>query len=492
MPERILILGAGMAGLGAALALGRPDRDIIVIDRDPPVPDGDIDDVFDTWERRGATQLRHSHVFLATLYNLIRQKYPGLQKALEEAGAQELTFEMGLPHTLREKYQPVPGDEDMVFLSSRRTTLEYVIRQFAEKEAGATFLCERTVQGLLFDQDDPRKVIGARISHGNETQDVTADFVIDAMGRTTPAPSWFAETGDAISSDLSDAGILYYTRHYRFNPGQGEPPRGTKSGTGDLGYLKYGVFPGDNGCFSLTLALPEIETELQKKILDPDVFDAILEQLPGPALWTEKERAHATSRVFAMGNLKNEWRHYVANGKPRAFNFFAIGDALIRTNPLYGRGCSIGAVHAHMLSDVLDEIQDPAERARVYDQRMTDRLRPYFDAMARQDVAAIRRAEAERDPNHKSSLRGKIMRSFVQDAIAPATRAHIPVLRGALRGLHMIDHPENWIRKPSIIARILLMWATPKPLKAKYYTGPIGPNRSELFALLGIPETQNA
>jgi 2-polyprenyl-6-methoxyphenol hydroxylase-like FAD-dependent oxidoreductase len=481
-----------MAGLGAALALGRADREIIVVDRDPPVPEGDIDEVFDNWERRGATQLRHSHVFLATLYNLIREKHPRLHNALEEAGAQELTFEMGLPHTLRSRYKPAPGDEEMVFLSSRRTTLEYVIRQYAEKEAGATFICNANVSALLFDEADKRRVVGAHIKKDGATEELKADLVIDAMGRSSPAPAWFAERDEPISSEVSDAGILYYTRHYRFNPGQEEPPRGTKSANGDLGYLKYGVFPGDNGCFSLTLAVPEIETEMQRIILDPDTFDEILKQLPGPALWTDAVRAKPTSRVFAMGNLKNEWRNYVEEGRPHALNFFALGDALIRTNPLYGRGCSSGVLQAHFLADILDEMSDPIERARAFDKRISNKIRPYFDAMARQDKSAIKRAEAERDPNHKPSFRGRLMRSFVDDAINPSARAYVPVLRGALRGLHMLDHPENWIRQPGILARILLMWATPKPLKARYYTGPIGPDRATLFKLLNIKESRPA
>ena len=31
---------------------------------------------------------------------------------------------------------------------------------------------------------------------------------------------------------------------------------------------KFGVFPGDNGCFSITLCVPEVEEELRKKIVD--------------------------------------------------------------------------------------------------------------------------------------------------------------------------------------------------------------------------------
>src|ERR1041385_6225814 len=64
MREKILVAGSGIAGLGAALALGGGSRDVTILDRDPPPPEGSAEDAFYNWERKGATQLRHSHAFL--------------------------------------------------------------------------------------------------------------------------------------------------------------------------------------------------------------------------------------------------------------------------------------------------------------------------------------------------------------------------------------------------------------------------------------------
>jgi glycine/D-amino acid oxidase-like deaminating enzyme len=36
MSERIIIVGAGIAGLGSAMALAREGRTVTVLDRDPP------------------------------------------------------------------------------------------------------------------------------------------------------------------------------------------------------------------------------------------------------------------------------------------------------------------------------------------------------------------------------------------------------------------------------------------------------------------------
>src|SRR5205823_4181043 len=76
--ECVIVVGAGIAGLGAALALGDGTREITILDRDPPPPDLSPDEAFYRWERKGATQLRHSHAFIGKLTALIRERYPDL------------------------------------------------------------------------------------------------------------------------------------------------------------------------------------------------------------------------------------------------------------------------------------------------------------------------------------------------------------------------------------------------------------------------------
>ena len=126
MTEHVLVAGAGIAGLGAALALGGGERRVTLIDRDSAAPTGDAEDAFQHWERRGATQLRHSHVFLGRLTTLIQKRYPELLQDLLASGARIFTFEDGLPPPLRDTYVRRPGDEELSILFSRRTTLELV------------------------------------------------------------------------------------------------------------------------------------------------------------------------------------------------------------------------------------------------------------------------------------------------------------------------------------------------------------------------------
>jgi len=251
-----------------------------------------------------------------------------------------------------------------------------------------------------------------------------------------------------------------------------------------MGYLKFGVFPGDNGWFSITLCLPEIEEGLRQAVVDPAVFDAVCRQLPGPARWIEPDRAEGMSRVFGMGQLESRWREYAPEGRAAVLGFFAVGDSLVRTNPLYGRGCSFAAVGAQGLRDALDATPDPAERIVRYSRAARAELRPYFEVMRDSDRSAIRRARQTLTPGVKPSLKGRIVKSFLDDGVAIAIREDVDILRAFLRGFHMLEHPQAWLKRPGNLAKVLAAWARPRRTKA--YPPKLGPERTEMLAALGL------
>jgi 2-polyprenyl-6-methoxyphenol hydroxylase-like FAD-dependent oxidoreductase len=487
--ESVLVAGAGIAGLGAALALGGGTRKVTILDRDPPPPDLSPDEAFARWERKGATQLRHSHAFLGRLTALIRDKYPELMHELLAEGTRLFGFAEALPPTLEKSYVPAKGDEDMMLLFSRRSTLELVMRRYAARIPGVSFVMEAGVRGLIARRENGVLIVeGLKVERDGAVEDMRADIVVDATGRNTMFPQWLRNEGLEIREESSPCGILYYTRHYRLRDGQSEPVRDGTPGGGDLGYIKYGVFIGDNRHCSVTLATPEIETEMRVAVVRPEIFDAVCMTLPGAARWMNPERAEPASPVYSMGNLQNVWRHFLKNGAPQALGFFALGDAAVRTNPLYGRGCSSGVVEAHLLRAALDATPDPAERARIYEREITKTIRPYFDSMVTLDLQAIRRAEHERDPDYKPGLRARIMKSFADDGLLPAQRGDVEVARALTRIFHMLDEPQTLLKRPAIVARILRIWAMPKRRKKSrdFYPPKFGPERAEMFARLGL------
>src|SRR5689334_23785439 len=120
---RVVVVGAGVGGLGAALALSRQGHDVTVLERDrTPLPH-DPDAAFE-WDRRGAPQVRHSHALLARLRNLLRDRFPDVLEDLLDAGATEMRFADNLPVEITDR-EPRPGDDDLVALACRRTTFEW-------------------------------------------------------------------------------------------------------------------------------------------------------------------------------------------------------------------------------------------------------------------------------------------------------------------------------------------------------------------------------
>lgn len=487
--ETVVVAGAGIAGLGAALALADGSRTLTLLDRDPPPPDASPEEAFHTWERRGATQLRHSHAFLGRLTTLIRKRYPLLMQELLDAGARVFTFQDALPPHLHDRYVPAPGDDEMTFLFSRRTTLELVMRRYVARLPGITIQSETGVRGILSRREGDAVVVeGVRIDRGGAMSELRADVTIDASGRNTLFPEFLRQEGVEIAEEESPAGILYFTRHYRLRDGQDEPPRDGTPGAGDLGYIKFGVFAADNRHFSITLAVPEIETELRLAILKPELFDAICAAIPGCARWSDPARSEPVGPVYAMGNLISLWRSTLKDGAPQVLNFFAVGDAAVRTNPLYGRGCSAGVVHAHILRAAMDATRDPRERALIVERETRAALRPYYDTMVKQDLQSIRRAAHEREAGYRPKWKARLVKSFVEDAIVPATRGDLSVLRASSRAFHMLDDPVAWLKRPAILARLAKMWATPALRKraSQLYPPPLGPDRQEMLARIGL------
>jgi 2-polyprenyl-6-methoxyphenol hydroxylase-like FAD-dependent oxidoreductase len=490
MNEPVLVIGAGIAGLCAALALGPTGREITLLERDVGPPSGGADEAFRDWNRRGVGHLRQSHAFLARLGKVIKTDHPALRDALLESGVRELGFDKMLWPSQKATYVPKPVDAEFSILTSRRTTLELVMRRYVETLPNVTIRSGALVRRLLTERDPTGvlKVVGVAVEEGRATSEVRAPIVVDARGKNSSGVEQLIEEGAPIAEEGETAGILYFTRHYKLRPGKSEPSReGNPPSGGDLGYLKFGVFPGDNNCFSVTMCVPEIEYELRKAIVRPEMWDRMVENLPGLKVWCDAEQAEATSRVFGMGDLHSRWRDLASDDAPAVLGYFAIGDCLMRTNPLYGRGCSLAAVQAYMVKDALAETSDAAGRLLTYHRRVRGELRPYYLAMRAQDRDAIKRAEQALTPGYRPTLREKLLRSFAEDGITPAIRFDIDLLRESMRGFHMLEHPNAWFRKPRNLAKILRYWARGKRRNAAAYPPTAGPDRATMMGALGLP-----
>ncbi len=475
---QVVVVGGGVAGLGSALTFARRGHAVTVVERDDTPMPGTADEAF-AWDRRGAPQVRHSHAFLARLTTILRRDHPDVYADLLAAGATELRFGDDLAPTIT-NYEREAGDGDLVMLACRRTTFEWVVRRAALAEGRVTFRSGLPVDGLLTgapladavpgrphvtaaplaDAVPGRPhVTGVRLADGST---IAADLVIVAAGRRTALPDWLATIGATpITEEVEDTGIVYFSRFFRLRDGCEYPPRAGAIG-GDLGYLKYGVFVGDNRTFSVTLATPTDDAELRRTLAEPSVFDACARLLKVAAPWLDGRAEPITPEVHVMAGLLNRWRDLVVDGEPVVTGAIAIGDAVLCTNPLYGRGCSTAFWGASLAADAADaHPDDPRAIALAYDRSLRDEIVPWYRATVHQDREARRVAAkllAGEDPDGDADDPSAFMRGVIRDGLAPALRLDAVVLRSFLRSFNLLTAPDAMMADPDVQARVLAVW----------------------------------
>lgn len=485
---RIVVIGAGVAGLGIALCAGRCGHRVTLVERDdtplPPDPHGAFH-----WNRRGAPQVRHSHAFLARLRNLLRDRHPDVLAALFAAGATEIDFIEMLPEGMDRTR--LAGDEDLVAIACRRTTFEWVLRRTVLDDANVVLRHGTVVTGLRARSGDhPNRgavphVDGVVLGDGTV---LDADVVVAAGGRRADVPKLVAPLGVHVTEETEDTGIIYLSRFFQLLDGA-EPPSQVGPIGGDLGYLKYGVFPGDNRTFSITLAVHTDDTELRTMLLDPRQFLRVTATLPATAGHVEVDRARAITGVEVMGGLINRRRRFLDDhGEPLILGLHAVGDAHTATNPLYGRGCSLALVQAQLLSDVIvDTGADHADRSRAYESATQAQVTPWYQAAVNQD--RLNRRAALESTGHAAGTRGHdaadpgdpadFVRSLLRDGLFPAMRVDPVVLRAFLRMFNLLEAPDSLLADADVIGRVLSVYQgkddrPPEP--------DLGPDRDELLA----------
>jgi hypothetical protein len=134
----------------------------------------------------------------------------------------------------------------------------------------------------------------------------------------------------------------------------------------------------------------------------------------------------------------------------------------------------------------LDETPDPTARQLAFHNRLLAELRPFYLTQRRQDRAAIKRARRALTPSYRKTLRAKLIESFIEDGVQIALRSDIDLLRQALRGFHMLEHPDKWLAKPQNLARVLQYWMRGRKRNAGAYPPKPGPERVEMLKALAV------
>ncbi len=382
---KAVVIGGGIAGCATALALSGQGHDVTVLEKDGgPLP-ATPDEAQHDWDRPGIPQSRHAHTFTSRGVNLLLEREPGIYAALLDAGARPMRLGDSMPDSGGEA-----PDEELNFLACRRRTFEMVLRTQTARRPGVTVRGGVAVQGLELDGSGPgpRRVTGVRTAAGV----VSAAVVVDATGRRSRSGGWLAEEGVPQPEDLVHRSLITgYARFYRLRASGLPGPLNRDNAAGTL-YDGYAAFlhPADNDTFSISFGvLPD--DEALRVLRDPAAFEAAAAVVPYFRPWLAEGVSDPIGDVRVMPFADNTLRGAAVDPEQQPVHgLFRVGDAACVTNPLYGRGVSLGLTSAYLLADVLR--RHPVvgqEQSRAAAAAADAHLRPWFEWSARTDQDRI-------------------------------------------------------------------------------------------------------
>jgi 2-polyprenyl-6-methoxyphenol hydroxylase-like FAD-dependent oxidoreductase len=497
--DRVVVVGASVSGMIAALALANRDVPVELVDADPELDATDAaadvapavtgrsgpSEASRRRPRRATPQAGHSHAFLARCRALLAAEAPDALAGLLAAGCREVALAEQRPPTVP-LHAAARGDADFVVLAARRTTYESVLRTAVRRRSGAITLTPgRRATGLLIDRagaDAIPRVEGVAFDDRSVSR---SRLVIDASGRRTPMPGWLADQGITVADESSECGITYLTRFYQRTPDAPPLPlnRGFAAG-GSFDSYSCLVFPGDAGTFSATFGLLPEDRDL-RALRDEAAFNAAVRSIPSLAPWVDADHADAISDVRTMAGLVNRIRRVSAGGGPGLPGWTAVGDAAATTNPAHSRGCTLGAIHAVAIADAVAEHgSDAAGLAEACAAVVEAEQAPWVADSIEQDHQRLSRwrpappsdAPADAAPLGRAGRLGRLTNGETW----AAAQHDAYVWRRFTRLQQLFDQPDDVLADPRVVARVRAVQA------ARPASPPLGgPSHAELVELVG-------
>ncbi|MFH9419537.1 hypothetical protein, partial [Streptomyces sp. NPDC017529] len=446
-----VVIGGGLAGMLAVTALlGHVDA-VTVVERDR-YPAGRA-------FRKGVPQARHLHVFLSGGRRALEELLPGATQALTDAGARTLYLPRDLVTRTAVGWQLRFDERRHSCLSATRPVIDSVVRERALQAAAgsATRLEVLEATEAVGLTGDAGRVTGVRVrtrggpgggepaGEGTDERVVAAALVVDASGRTSKAPQWFAGLGRAAPREETvDAGIAYATRIFRPTAPAGAPDAGVNIPAWP-GSPRGAVYvPVEDGKWLLTAA----GVRGHHPPTDGQGFADFTATIGDPYIHGLLPYVEPVSPVHGFRDTSNRRRHYERPGAVPE-GFVVLGDANCTFNPIYGQGMSVAALGARALRRVLE----------------TGGLRPGLAGEAQRavaraaDAAWVTAAGADRPyasgPEARASRRERLTSWYVRRFTERA--ATDPVVGATLRDVLCLTAPPSRLMAPRMVLRTLLL-----------------------------------
>lgn len=434
--SQALVIGGSLSGLLAARVLADHWPQVTIVERDE-LPDGPL-------PRKGLPQARHAHVLLSRGARILERLFPGLEAEALALGAPPICWSLDSATLLAGGWMP-RFDSDLRSFSASRDLLEWLVRKRIQAIPGVSFVTDRAVTGLTTN-GDRTQVTGVSVRRGTEAaEEIAADLVVDASGRTSRLPTWLADLGYGQTEVTTvNAGLGYATRWYAIPDGweadwklvliaarYPDNPRGAV------------VLPVEGGRWVVTLAgtggvLPST---------DEAGFLAFAQSLAGPQIYDAICQAEAISPISGYARTENQWRHYEKMAHWPG-GLIALGDAVCAFNPVYGQGMSVGALAAELLDSTIRRSGLDA-LGRVFQKKLAKALLTPWQLATGDDFRWAGRAAGE------ASLADRLMHRYLARVFANFDQTDV---------IHTFFSVTHLLAPPTALFRPSILW---RALKAK-------------------------
>ncbi len=391
----VVVVGAGPVGCVAAIGLARQGHRVTVVDRDPgPAADG-------TWDRRGVMQFHAPHGLRPTVTRTLSALMPDVVAAIVAAGC-NLAALPGMP-------------PEMSFIHARRATFERVLRSVLGREPGVTLRVGHADDLVV----DKGRIAAVRVDRAN----VDADAVVVAAGRSS-------RLGDAYRAPaiVTQTGMSYVSRMYRALPEQEPLASATPLVANARGYLTI-VFPQDDATLS-ALIVRRSSDKVLAGLRDAALWDEVAPLIPNLSPWVDRTRFAPITDVMAGSGLTNSYRGVLNSDERRLIaGLLFVGDSVMTTNPMGGRGVSLGIDQAAALLRLIGMSSDLRAVAIEFHAWCDMNMRPWHDDHVYWDATLLARwAGADIDIDAKIPSDVVCAAGSMDPTIAPAAMAYAAML----------------------------------------------------------------